>query len=71
MLASEFGTILNNSKNKKGFIIDLRSNPGGLLTNAIYISDMFLDGGTIVSTVDRDGYKKLKELHQVFIQKNP
>lgn len=56
--ASEFGSILNNAKDKKGFIIDLRSNPGGLLTNAIYISDMFLDGGTIVSTVDRDGYKE-------------
>ena len=56
--ASEFGAILNNNKNKKGFIVDLRSNPGGLLTNAIYISDMFLDGGTIVSTVDRDGYKE-------------
>ena len=56
--ANEFGTILNNNRNKKGFIVDLRSNPGGLLTNAIYISDMFLDGGTIVSTVDRDGYKE-------------
>ena len=56
--ATEFGTILNNNSDKKGFIIDLRSNPGGLLTNAIYISDMFLDGGTIVSTVDRDGYKE-------------
>lgn len=56
--ATEFGTILNNNRDKKGFIIDLRSNPGGLLTNAIYISDMFLDGGTIVSTVDRDGYKE-------------
>ena len=56
--ASEFGAILNENKNKKGFIVDLRSNPGGLLTNAIYISDMFLNGGTIVSTVDRDGYKE-------------
>ena len=56
--ANEFGAILNANKNKKGFIVDLRSNPGGLLTNAIYISDMFLDGGTIVSTVDRDGYKE-------------
>lgn len=56
--AQEFGDILTNSKGKKGFIIDLRSNPGGLLTNAIYISDMFLNGGTIVSTVDRDGYKE-------------
>lgn len=59
--ATEFGTILNNNKNKKGFVIDLRSNPGGLLTNAIYISDMFLDGGTIVSTVDRDGYKETQK----------
>lgn len=41
--AQEFGDILTNSKGKKGFIIDLRSNPGGLLTNAIYISDMFLN----------------------------
>ena len=56
--AAEFQSILNQSQNKKGFIIDLRSNPGGLLSNAIYISDMFLDGGTIVSTVDRDGYKE-------------
>ena len=59
--ATEFGTILNSNKNKKGFIVDLRSNPGGLLTNAIYISDMFLDGGTIVSTVDRDGYKETQK----------
>jgi len=57
-VTQEFGNILMNSKNKKGFIVDLRSNPGGLLTNAIYISDMFLNGGTIVSTVDRDGYKE-------------
>lgn len=40
----------------QGYIIDLRNNPGGLLTNAIEISDMFLDDGIIVSTVDRDGY---------------
>jgi len=55
--ASEIETILNTSTDKKGFIIDLRSNPGGLLTNAIYISDMLLKGGVIVSTVDRDRYK--------------
>lgn len=69
--ASEFGTILNNSKNKKGFIIDLRSNPGGLLTNAIYISDMFLDGGTIVSTVDRDGYKETQRASSGVYTKKP
>ena len=50
-------SILNNSSGMKGFIIDLRANPGGLLTNAIYISDMLLKGGVIVSTVDRDSYK--------------
>lgn len=42
----------------KGIILDLRDNPGGLLTNAIEISNMFLDGkSNIVSTVDADGYK--------------
>jgi carboxyl-terminal processing protease len=41
----------------KGIILDLRDNPGGLLTNAIDISNMFLESGNIVSTVDRDGYK--------------
>lgn len=41
----------------KGIVLDLRQNPGGLLTNAIDISNMFLDSGNIVSTVDRDGYK--------------
>lgn len=69
--AKEFGDILNNSKDKKGFIIDLRSNPGGLLTNAIYISDMFLDGGTIVSTVDRDGYKETQRASSGTYTKKP
>ena len=55
--AGEIESILNNSSHVKGYIVDLRSNPGGLLTNAIYISDMLLRGGIIVSTVDRDSYK--------------
>lgn len=69
--ANEFGAILNNNRNKKGFIVDLRSNPGGLLTNAIYISDMFLDGGTIVSTVDRDGYKETQRATSVVYTRKP
>ena len=69
--AKEFGDILNNSANKKGFIIDLRSNPGGLLTNAIYISDMFLNGGTIVSTVDRDGYKETQRASNTVYTRKP
>ena len=55
--ASEFQEALNKMRDKDGIIIDLRSNPGGLLTNAIYIADMLLSSKTIVSTVDRDGYK--------------
>lgn len=55
--AAEIENILNNTSSAKGYILDLRSNPGGLLTNAIYISDMLLRGGVIVSTVDRDSYK--------------
>ena len=55
--AIEIEEILSHCGNKKGIILDLRSNPGGLLTNAVSISDMFLKGGQIVSTVDRDRYK--------------
>lgn len=40
-----------------GIILDLRNNPGGLLSNAIEIANMFLDHGIIVSTIDADGYK--------------
>lgn len=56
--AKEFEGVLVQQKNKKGYIIDLRSNPGGLLTNAIYIANLLLKNGIIVSTVDRDGYKE-------------
>lgn len=40
--------------NIDGVIIDLRNNPGGLLNQAIYVSDAFLDAGEIVSTRGRD-----------------
>lgn len=56
--AKEFENIVNQYGSKKGYIVDLRSNPGGLLTNAIYIANLFLPNGIIVSTVDRDGYKE-------------
>jgi carboxyl-terminal processing protease len=38
----------------KGFIIDLRNNPGGLLDQAITVSESFMDGGEIVSTRGRN-----------------
>lgn len=52
----EMKEALKQLSKASGLIIDLRDNPGGLLTNAIEISDLFLNGGIIVSTVDRDGY---------------
>lgn len=42
-------------QNVNGYILDLRSNPGGLLYTSIEIARMWLDDGTIVSTVDRQG----------------
>ncbi|MEM7645712.1 MAG: S41 family peptidase [Pseudomonadota bacterium] len=47
-----------DNKKIKGVILDLRRNPGGLLDQAIKISDFFLDEGTIVSTIGRDKANK-------------
>ena len=44
---------LKSNKNLKAFILDLRNNPGGLLTQAIKITDFFLENGEIVSTKSR------------------
>lgn len=41
-------------ENVNGFVLDLRNNPGGLLTQAIKVSDAFLDAGEIVSTRGRN-----------------
>ncbi len=40
----------------KALVLDLRDNPGGLLTSAIEVSDTFLSEGTIVSTRDRNNH---------------
>jgi len=44
---------LKENKNLNAFILDLRNNPGGLLSQAIKISDFFLENGEIVSTKSR------------------
>jgi len=46
---------LGGMDNVDGFVLDLRNNPGGLLTQAIEVSDAFLEQGEIVSTRGRDG----------------
>ena len=44
---------LEKNNNVKSYILDLRNNPGGLLSQAIKISDFFLENGEIVSTKSR------------------
>jgi len=51
---------LENNKNINSYILDLRNNPGGLLAQAIRISDFFLDNGEIVSTKSRKASENRK-----------
>ena len=46
--------IQKENKNIKGFVLDVRSNPGGLLSQAVKVSDIFLTRGEIVSTRGRE-----------------
>tara|TARA_B100001121_G_scaffold306229_1_gene325334 strand:+ start:1979 stop:3118 length:1140 start_codon:yes stop_codon:yes gene_type:complete len=56
---------LEENKDVKAYILDLRNNPGGLLSQAIKISDYFLDNGEIVSTKSR----KISENRKWFAKK--
>ena len=50
----------NKKKDLKGYILDLRNNPGGLLSQAIKITDYFLENGEIVSTKGRKASENRK-----------
>jgi carboxyl-terminal processing protease len=50
---TDIGNQISNDK-IKGYVVDLRNNPGGLLDQAISVSDAFLERGEIVSTRGRD-----------------
>jgi carboxyl-terminal processing protease len=69
--SEEFEKALKDQADKAGYIVDLRGNPGGLLTNAISIADMFLRSGAIVSTVDRNGYKQVAEASPALVTDKP
>ena len=58
-------TDLEKNNKLKGYIFDLRNNPGGLLSQAVKISDFFLNSGEIVSTKGR----KTKENRKFFAKK--
>ena len=51
---------IKKNKKIKSYILDLRNNPGGLLSQAIKISDFFLDNGEIVSTKSRKSSENRK-----------
>ena len=63
-LKKEISKLEKNKKNI-GYILDLRNNPGGLLSQAVKISDFFLDDGEIVSTKGR----KARENRKFFAKK--
>lgn len=54
---NEFLEALEKTKDAEGLILDLRGNTGGLLPNAIFIANLFIPEGNIVSIVGRNGYK--------------
>ncbi|MEL6556059.1 MAG: carboxyl-terminal processing protease CtpC [Cyanobacteria bacterium J06621_11] len=54
-----------------GYVLDLRSNPGGLLFSSIDIAQMWIEEGTIVSTVDRDAISDEEVAHNQALTDQP
>ena len=54
---NEFLEAAERTKNTDGLVIDLRGNTGGLLPNAIFIANLFIPEGKLVSIVGRNGYR--------------
>lgn len=58
---AEFKTALNDleSKSMQGFILDLRENPGGVITSCVEVAKEIVPKGPIVSVIQRDGSKEV------------
>ena len=54
---SEFMEAVEKTKDADGLILDLRGNTGGLLPNAIFIANLFIPDGNLVSIVGRNNYR--------------
>ncbi len=62
---------LETGRNLRGLILDLRNNPGGLLSQAIEVSDIFLDSGLIVSTKGRNASQNMEvSAHKNKVERN-
>jgi len=59
------------TKKVAGYVLDLRSNPGGLLESSIDISRHFINKGVIVSTVSKNGLKETKKGNGQALTKKP
>jgi carboxyl-terminal processing protease len=71
--STEMGAAIQKleSQGAKGYVLDLRSNPGGLLYSAIDIARMWLDDGKIVSTVNRQGTGDVSSANNTAITNKP
>lgn len=71
--STEMGAAIQKleSQGATGYVLDLRSNPGGLLYGAIDIARMWMDDGKIVSTVNRQGKGDVSVANQSAITKKP
>lgn len=67
----EFLEALENTDKTDGLIIDIRGNTGGLLPNAVFVTNLFIPKGKIVSIVGRNGFHKdiMAEDNNVNIEK--
>lgn len=55
----------------QGIILDLRNNPGGVLSASVDVADYFVPKGVVVSTVDRSGHKEVLEATRLDAVKYP
>lgn len=60
----EFERAFRQPHGVRGLVLDLRSNPGGMLDQAVALANLFLDSGTIVTVVDADGQQHEHAAHE-------
>jgi carboxyl-terminal processing protease len=71
--AAEMKDAIESLEDRKvaGYVLDLRSNPGGLLFSSIEIAKMWIEEGVIVSTVDRDSTSSEEVAHSEALTDKP